>query len=296
MTTFRFRQSYFKELVIEVKWAQYNENPPQKIIFSNPFTVCWLILDGTRTIELDNKNYRVYKDDLIFIPANSRLQILDLPYDHTNFRYAVVAFNAKFVGIDITNTYEFPIVSHLTNYQQLLDIWDRLINQIRCIAKSVTKEDEIHLASSLVTSSKIFTDTLGMQGLLFLWFQQIMTILLPVIPEKIRLIDKRIIKVCSYIEQNLDKPIKLNMLAKHVYLSPSRLNILFKESLGMPPFAYALQMRINKAKELLIDTSLSLRQISILIGFQDQSQFSRAFHKAEGINPLTYRNNFNTIR
>jgi AraC family transcriptional regulator of arabinose operon len=64
---------------------------------------------------------------------------------------------------------------------------------------------------------------------------------------------------------------------------------LFREALGMPLMEYVRQARISRARELLSMTSCSLKEIAEQLGFEDQSQLSRAFRKAEGLSPLSYR-------
>ncbi|MDT4887607.1 HTH-type transcriptional activator RhaR [compost metagenome] len=57
----------------------------------------------------------------------------------------------------------------------------------------------------------------------------------------------------------------------------------------MSPHDWLLQMRVEKAKELMLRTSLNLSQIALDCGFADQSHFSRVFQKMTGLPPSRWR-------
>ena len=78
--------------------------------------------------------------------------------------------------------------------------------------------------------------------------------------------------------------------AEMCYLSTSRFTHIFKECFGVSPMAYKKQIRINQAKQLLKDTSLSVLEISEIVGFNDSLYFSRIFKKSTGYSPNEYRN------
>jgi transcriptional regulator GlxA family with amidase domain len=59
--------------------------------------------------------------------------------------------------------------------------------------------------------------------------------------------------------------------------------------LGQSPVDYLRRHRIGLAKELLIRTSLSVKDIAEQVGYAEQSQFSRTFRKSESVSPLAYR-------
>jgi AraC family transcriptional regulator len=72
-------------------------------------------------------------------------------------------------------------------------------------------------------------------------------------------------------------------------LSPYHFLRTFKESFGVTPHRYHTQQRIERAKELLADHSLSLLQIALELGFAEASSFSLAFHKTACMTPSAYR-------
>jgi AraC-like DNA-binding protein len=89
----------------------------------------------------------------------------------------------------------------------------------------------------------------------------------------------------SLIEKNYDKPIRLASLANTIHVSPRSLLRIFKNILGTSPIDYLIRLRIEKARELLYDSGLSITQIAYLVGFNDSNYFARQFKKITGITP-----------
>ena len=92
----------------------------------------------------------------------------------------------------------------------------------------------------------------------------------------------------EYINDNLDKPIKLKAIAKVVDLSHFYFSHLFKESTGMSPYKYVIQQRVTKAQELITSSKLSLADIAYECGFSSQSQMTHHFRKSVGVTPRVY--------
>lgn len=69
----------------------------------------------------------------------------------------------------------------------------------------------------------------------------------------------------------------------------NRFIAIFKEITGMSPKQYIINMKIQKAKELLSETNLSIKQIASLVGCNDQLYFSRLFKQKEGVCPREWR-------
>jgi AraC-like DNA-binding protein len=81
-------------------------------------------------------------------------------------------------------------------------------------------------------------------------------------------------------------------LAQAVNLSPSRLRHLFKDQTGLSLTQYLKVQRMQKAKELLETTFLSVKEVMLRVGFKDKSNFSQAFKKLYGLSPVKYRSQY----
>jgi len=83
--------------------------------------------------------------------------------------------------------------------------------------------------------------------------------------------------------------IDLEALAQSLNMSYSGFRAAFRKATGFSPRQYHLQIRINEAKELLANTSLSAGEIAAHVGFSSPYYFSRIFSKKVGASPTAYR-------
>ena len=93
----------------------------------------------------------------------------------------------------------------------------------------------------------------------------------------------------QYIHANYAQHLTLESMAQQVYLSPTYFGRIFKEGTGESFTAYLTRVRIQRSKELLCYESFRLTDIAQLVGFEDQSYFSRVFKRMEGVSPRRYR-------
>lgn len=101
--------------------------------------------------------------------------------------------------------------------------------------------------------------------------------------------DRKFSQVATYIESHLDRPLKLADVAKVAGLSPHHFGRLFKQSTGFSPRQYIIRQRVQKARQLLLNSELSLADISIECGFHSQSHFGKSFKDLMGLTPGHYR-------
>jgi AraC family transcriptional regulator len=102
--------------------------------------------------------------------------------------------------------------------------------------------------------------------------------------------DFRVHRVLRFMEQNLRRNIPLSELAVLIGLSTSRLRHLFSVQTGLSPKQCLVKLRLARARRLLSDSSLSIDQIALEVGWQDRSHFERRFKRHYGMTPARYRN------
>lgn len=93
----------------------------------------------------------------------------------------------------------------------------------------------------------------------------------------------------EFIDHNYRQNISLDLIAENCYCHPVYLSHLFNKEMGFSLTDYINQCRIEAAKRLLDLTELSITQISLEVGFNDPSYFSKVFKNIQGINPTHYR-------
>jgi len=96
--------------------------------------------------------------------------------------------------------------------------------------------------------------------------------------------------VVAYIHQHLYDPLPLQRLAKYAGYSPFHFARIFKEKVGLPPLYYVSSLRLEKAKDLLLNTNLSVRDIGLEIGQQSLGTFTTRFTERVGQTPTEFRN------
>ncbi|NQU53030.1 MAG: AraC family transcriptional regulator [Bacteroidetes bacterium] len=101
----------------------------------------------------------------------------------------------------------------------------------------------------------------------------------------------KVIEVIRFeMRQNIEKVFDLKAMAQNHHVSYSYFRKMFKKYTGVSPGQYHLQLRIMRAKELLISTDKSIKEISYELGFQSIFYFSNMFKKKEGTTPSHFRN------
>lgn len=98
--------------------------------------------------------------------------------------------------------------------------------------------------------------------------------------------------ILRYLQEHLAEEISLTVLAEEFHLSAQYVSQLFKNEIGVNFLAYLTNIRMEKAKKLLLSSSLSIAEISEQSGYGDYRVFTKVFKKSEGITPSQYRRDF----
>ena len=96
-------------------------------------------------------------------------------------------------------------------------------------------------------------------------------------------------KILNYITENLREEISLDTIAAFVNMNSSYFSRYFKSKTGGNFIDFLTSMRIEKAKELLAETDLSIEEISAMVGHVNKAYFTKVFKKVTGVNPGEFR-------
>ncbi|MBD2772832.1 helix-turn-helix transcriptional regulator [Iningainema sp. BLCCT55] len=96
-------------------------------------------------------------------------------------------------------------------------------------------------------------------------------------------------RVIEYIIDHLSDQVLLQKMASEVGMSQYHFSRLFKQSTGLSPYQYVIHCRIERAKILLLSSKLSISEVASVVGFPDQSQFTRHFKRLTGVTPKEVR-------
>ena len=94
-----------------------------------------------------------------------------------------------------------------------------------------------------------------------------------------------------YMEEHLDEPLTISALSRRACLSATTFKAGFRRLYGLPVHAWLRQRRMERAAELLRDSSLSVLGVAQSVGYSSASQFTAAFRRQYGVTPAQYRKN-----
>jgi len=103
------------------------------------------------------------------------------------------------------------------------------------------------------------------------------------------LTNKRLKLVLDLIESDLSEDLSLKVLASAAGLSEYHFFCFFKQSTGLTPHQYVISQRIERAKELLQQTQMTVTEIAYLLGFSTPAHFTHHFRRKTGITPREMR-------
>jgi AraC-like DNA-binding protein len=146
-----------------------------------------------------------------------------------------------------------------------------------------------HLVRSPRKGSRLYFETLWTQiALQLLWHHSSITEAQHT-NDTAALSSKRMSIVISYLQENLGLDTSLSELAALVHLSPGHFLRAFKKATGTSPGQYRMNLRLKQACHLLRDSSLTITEIAMTLGFSSTSHFSMTFGRKMGKSPTLFR-------
>lgn len=98
--------------------------------------------------------------------------------------------------------------------------------------------------------------------------------------------------ITRYLQEHLSEEISLSVLSDKFHLNAQYISQLFKNEIGVGFLAYLTNIRMEKAKKLLLSTDFSISDIAEQVGYGDYRVFTKVFKKVEGITPTQYKREF----
>jgi AraC family transcriptional regulator of arabinose operon len=265
-----FIDSYISDLQINLlnggfthckpSWG-YNDISPQ-------YNKIYYICDGEGRIQIGDRQFFPKPGDIVFIPADVTHSFSTVS-ENTYTKYwchftSNVVFSPLFVH------YGFP---YFINSVPSNEIEGSFKNMVRNLDKSLPSYT-LRIKAAIFEIISCFIDQCLSDHVEY------------VSPISIR----KLHTLTQYIDNNLEKDIKIEDLAENVHFNYNYLFQYFKSHLGVTPMQYIYKRRLEKAKYLLTNTDQSLSEIALTTGFCDVFHFSKLFKKNFGISPKDFRN------
>lgn len=263
-------KNFLSNIQVDVDMAGYTKCPQnwRDIDYIPEYNKFYYICDGEGWLKIGDKEYYPKPGQLFLMPAGV-IQSYSTISEFTFLKYWC-HFTAKINDMNLFDVIKTPIYVDVPTNSQFSSLFQNLV-----------------LNYEKDTYSSILKTRGAMFEILAWYFEYI----------DIKSIDlssysstRELLEVVDYIEKNLSRNITVDELSRIVHFHPNYFTRFFKDHIGYSPIQYINKLRLDKAKQLLRSTTLSVKEITDLIGFNDPSYFSRLFKKNTGLSPLEYRN------
>lgn len=162
------------------------------------------------------------------------------------------------------------------------------LRQVDCV-----EELNNYIDGMLEAHQLVYTDELKRNGYLLLFFAALMEDYKSKVPgianQHSYPVSVYVKHAMEYIAYHYRDKIKINELADYIGVNRSYLTSSFKKAIGCSPQEYLVNFRMEKAKELLRNTSMQVNAVAASVGYTDQLAFSKIFKQHYGVSPKTYR-------
>lgn len=252
-------------------WAEMADtvvNPPHRHTY---FEVCW-VEDGSGEFVVDGVAHPIGPDCLLFARPGVVHQIISA--EPPGIRLAWVAFHLRLSTPDrLFAAFTQSTRALSQDAHQVPALWAAL----RATAGGPALPGQDAAAAAVAQALVVALAQAGAETLL---------------PEPAAPADTgagTVRQALRYVEDNLDRPLSVDELARHVHLSRRQLTRLFTTHVGRSPAAYVEQARLDHAAALLVRTDAPIKQIAAAVGYPDVTRFTRAFSRRLGTPPGRFR-------
>lgn len=277
----------FNDINPFVRWVHISNSQylsVSAIPYENRLFYC---IKGKGKIVIEGKEYIIERDTAIFwssgkeyicIPDNDNpFSFLAINFDFTDISKhkslplpPFVGRKKDFNGLEQVIIDDFPILSDVIvvkNAILLKKKFEKILIEFNCREYLYDK-----ICSSLIAEilSEMIRQSLGLNVIK---------------------IDGRINSILDYLNNNFSLPITNKMVGDLFGYHPNYVSNLFQKQLGITLHQYILQIRINKAKNYLLETDMSISEIAEICGFGNNQNFAKKFKQFVHCSPNKYRIN-----
>lgn len=245
------------------------------------------IRDGTGIQEINGVQYEVERGDFLFVNYEQTHAV----YPKGPLTYYEVMFDLEFISRELINKNNaFDILSLSTFEGFGADINETTAPIVTFTGEEMYTVEHIlkDLVSELSFKPALYKNVI--HGYVETLFSKLMRKLAYHLPDGMNAQKQDVLfKILEYINKNFSEDLSLEGLAERSFYNPSYFSRIFKERFGMGFKTYITKLRTDKAAELLKTTTIPVKDIIMMCGFNDKNAFYRALEKWYNTTPSKLR-------
>ncbi|MEG0368403.1 MAG: AraC family transcriptional regulator [Hungatella sp.] len=254
---------------------------------------------GTRTKNEDNYHSHDYPEIAFVLSGKGRYRIEDCLYDVAEGDFIIVNPGMKHQALLLENN-DTPTTEFFVGFSDI---------QLKSLPPNYLPlpggERILHTTGDLrqrlfrICSSMEMENTVCRQGRYFMLKTYLMQMILLIIREQcepmtnlsgcaFESVNKKYVveQIVNYFEDHYSEKISLDQIAENMYLSPFYISKIFKSETGDTPIRHLINIRLEKAREILeAENGEMIQEVAIRVGYDDAYHFSKLFKKHFGISP-----------
>lgn len=230
------------------------------------------VCEGNGHVVIGETRYPIKKGMLFYIPPGVRLTIE--PRAQNPEHYVTVHFSGSRMALDPDGKWRYqedirtlhqPSAQEITDYPPVAELFEKLLDTWNDKGPGYEFVAATYLRQLLILISQNNKKQ-----------------------SKNRAVSLKIDRIIEYMRQNIDSKITLEELSRIAGLSTFYLSRAFKEATGYPIIMYFNKMKIDKAKEMLIEGNKKVKEVAYGLGYSNEFYFSRTFKRIEGLSPKEF--------
>lgn len=231
------------------------------------------VLDGTAVFTLEDKQYRLSKDDFLVVNVDRNHS-----YDtEDDFLGACLHFSYSQLCAMMKQSVVFFWCNTANGNTEGYD-------ELRRVFQKIISEEYFNQSKDAIYIKSLFYEFLHILTTDFLLNKENERY-----NEEIHKFETRKHEIAEYIQTNFDKPISLDDLSKQMFLSYAYLSKYIKRHFGMGFAEYLNQVRLNFAVSQLLHSDISIVRIAMVSGFASSAALNKAFKQVYNMTPTEYR-------
>jgi len=272
--TSKILKTCLSNLSVDVVLGGFTKCPPdwKDIDYIPDYNKFYFICDGEGWLKIGNQEYYPTKGQLFLMPSGV-LQSYSTISSNTFTKYWC-HFTARAGCKNLFDFFNMPWFIEVADFEYVEMLFSQLI---QCYKTSIETDEICSLLETKALLIKIISYYLDKACPKELEFSNADT-------------SNRMNLILDFIENNLHREITIEELSQISFLHPNYLIRFFKYHLGITPMRYINIRKIERAKNLLLTSQKSIKEICYETGFCDISHFSKNFKKYTGFSPVQFRN------